>query len=701
MFGVLFNVVATKFGAYTLFLAPEYLGELSKTSFGIVGFTVGIFLMSWHITTFIVHSKRIPFLGGIRNAFLIYCLNNSLLPLIYLVTYCWLTFNHLTVDEYMTAWQALTCLLVFVFGLSLAVFISFLYFFNVDKSVIKEILGLSTGHAMLQSIVPYDSLDAEVDFLQADTYWSSIAKLSPIAKTSTYDIRLLNKVLRRHHRNAIFAIVVTIIIITIIGYNSQHSFFIIPAAASFVLLFSLVLMLVGIFKYLTRSWEFLGWLGVLAVISLLVYCKVINMSTEANGLDYSVAPFEYNYATLQEVSNATNYRQDIDAELKRLDEWKAKYYPDSKPNVVIITASGGGSRSAYWTLEALQYADSITKGSLYKNTLLISGASGGMIGATYWQAIRTKNNEHYLPEFQENIGKDLLNPIVFHMASVDFIAARNRINFQHHIVKNNAANAFEQTLLQNTNGYLAGNLGNWRTSILAHQSPLFVINGTIANDGRKLMMSPLGITYLTRQHDSWQDNHPVIDAVDFRAIMRHHKADSLFITSALRMNATFPVILPLTELPTQPKIEIIDAGLRDNFGAEVALRYIFCVQDWLKANANKVIFLQIRDTKPFEPSEFESHPSFAGQVLAPLTTLQNKWSSIQTYGQQYAIQLLEKALLPNQLVYETLYYDIRKSTDKKVSLNFHLTASDKRNLSNAIDISANQATFHYLQTLFP
>lgn len=698
---MLLNVVATKFGAYTLFLAPEYLGELSAKSFGIVGFTVGIFIMSWHITTFIVHSKRIPFLGGIRNAFLKYSWNNSVLPSVYLVTYCVITFVHLREDEFMSLGQTILCLLAFLLGLALAIAISFLYFFNVDRSVIKEILGLGNTSEKLKNIVPYDTLDAEVDFIQADYYWSTVTKLEPISNTSNYDYRLLNKALRRHHRNAIFAIVVTVILITIIGYNSQHAFFIIPAAASFILLFSLILMLVGAFKYFARSWEFVGWMGIFAIVSLMVKYKWVHLSTEANGINYDAIPFVYSYSSLQEVSNQANYQEDILAELSRLNSWKQQFYPDSKPNVVIITASGGGSRSAYWTMEALQYADSLTNGQLYQNTLLISGASGGMIGATYWQAIRIHDSNYYAQIHQDNIGKDLLNPLVFHMASVDFIAARNELELQNHIVKNNGANAFEQTLLQNSNYYLAGNLGNWRKSILAHQSPNFVINATIANDGRKLMMSPLGVTYLMRFDNSWQDDRPVIDAVDFRRIMQQHNADSLFITSALRMNATFPVILPLTVLPTQPKIEIIDAGLRDNFGAEVAMRYIHTFQEWLRENANKVIVLQLRDTKPFEPSEFEAHPSFASQLLAPLTTLQQKWSSIQTFGQQYGIQLLENALLPDQLVYETLYYDIRKSTDKKVSLNFHLTASDKSNLSDALFIPSNQKTFHYIQTLFP
>ena len=46
------------FGAHSLFLAPEYFGNISPLSTAIVGITSGVFIMSWNITTFILHSDR-------------------------------------------------------------------------------------------------------------------------------------------------------------------------------------------------------------------------------------------------------------------------------------------------------------------------------------------------------------------------------------------------------------------------------------------------------------------------------------------------------------------------------------------------------------------------------------------------------------------------------------------------------------------
>src|SRR5690606_457869 len=79
--------LASHFGAETLFLAPEYLGRINFVSMLLLGAAMGIFIMAWHITTFIIHSARMPFIGAARQSFLKYCINNSLLPLIFFITY--------------------------------------------------------------------------------------------------------------------------------------------------------------------------------------------------------------------------------------------------------------------------------------------------------------------------------------------------------------------------------------------------------------------------------------------------------------------------------------------------------------------------------------------------------------------------------------------------------------------------------------
>ena len=58
------------YGADGLFFSPEYLGNVNIWSGAIVGVALGVFIMSWNITTFILHSKRCRFLATTTQPFL-------------------------------------------------------------------------------------------------------------------------------------------------------------------------------------------------------------------------------------------------------------------------------------------------------------------------------------------------------------------------------------------------------------------------------------------------------------------------------------------------------------------------------------------------------------------------------------------------------------------------------------------------------
>ena len=65
------------FGADSLFLAPEYLGNVNLLSSAFVGVSIGMFIMSWNISTFILFSRHFRFLSATTNPFLKYCINKK------------------------------------------------------------------------------------------------------------------------------------------------------------------------------------------------------------------------------------------------------------------------------------------------------------------------------------------------------------------------------------------------------------------------------------------------------------------------------------------------------------------------------------------------------------------------------------------------------------------------------------------------
>ena len=81
------GVFAKNFGIMFLFVDPEYLGNVSFTSFLLLGGAFGAFLMAWNIASYILNAYQFPFLATARNPFGNYCINNSLTPLIFIAIY--------------------------------------------------------------------------------------------------------------------------------------------------------------------------------------------------------------------------------------------------------------------------------------------------------------------------------------------------------------------------------------------------------------------------------------------------------------------------------------------------------------------------------------------------------------------------------------------------------------------------------------
>lgn len=355
--------------------------------------------------------------------------------------------------------------------------------------------------------------------------------------------------------------------------------------------------------------------------------------------------------------------------------------------------SGGGSRAAYWTFRTLQYLDSATNGKLFKNTVLIAGASGGLIGATYWRSVHDaylqgKIKNPYDPKYQENIGKDLLNAIIFSLASVDLISPFNKISLGGYSYTRDRGYAMEQEMIRNTEGLLDKNIGYFRQREAAGIIPQLIINGTIINDGRKLMISNQPVAYLTQPEYSLNDDFPPIDAVDFAAFFSAQDPYNMRLTSALRMNATFPFVLPVVRLPSQPRMNIMDAGLRDNFGSEVATRYIFTMRDWLLNNAGNVICLEIRDTREYDVSSSSDQATLGGMVTDPFFVIQNKWEAFQSYGHGF-LKDFSPFFLGSKLKYVTFQY-VPKESKKVVALNFHLSHREKEDLYQSLNHIGNQ-----------
>src|SRR6187399_3285469 len=116
------------FGADSLYLAPEYLGNVNSFSSAIVGASVAMFIMSWNISTFILFSKHFRFLAATTNPFLKYCINNSIIPGLFLIFYFIKAYHFIHAKELVSATEILFLFGGFASGLILILAASLIYF---------------------------------------------------------------------------------------------------------------------------------------------------------------------------------------------------------------------------------------------------------------------------------------------------------------------------------------------------------------------------------------------------------------------------------------------------------------------------------------------------------------------------------------------------------------------------------------------
>lgn len=203
-----------------------------------------------------------------------------------------------------------------------------------------------------------------------------------------YPAAFIESVLQRHHFSAVIAIFIAFVFLVAVGFISDMRLFQLPAAASIILFFSLIIAFAAALTIFLKTWTIPVIVLLFFLIQGLYQYDVLNIRNKAYGLNYSKENEwpQYARATIVGMTDAALVEQDRQVYIQRLEKWKAQQ-SDAKPVLFIINTSGGGSRSATFTFHILKQLDSISSGKLLQQTFLITGASGGMLGAAFYREL--------------------------------------------------------------------------------------------------------------------------------------------------------------------------------------------------------------------------------------------------------------------------------------------------------------------------
>jgi hypothetical protein len=226
--------------------------------------------------------------------------------------------------------------------------------------------------------------------------------------------------------------------------------------------------------------------------------------------------------------------------------------------------------------------------------------------------------------------------------------------------------------------------------------PMLILSPTIVNDGRRLIIASQPVSYLTQAYHMNGNKLALPEDVEFSRLFEKQDASNLKYASALRMNATFPYILPIATLPSDPPIEVMDAGIRDNFGLKTTLQYLFTFKDWINENTSGVIILQVRDL-PKNKSLSDDSRTLFGNFSAPVGSIYGNMTKTHDYNHE---QMLRYELAWFDQNIQLVTFELAQEKESVISLSWHLTKAEKKHISNALNDPYFKEEFNRLQAIF-
>lgn len=712
LFGMITNNVAPNYGLSYLFLGPEYFNKISFLSYFMVGFSCGGFIMAYNIASFIKNAYRFPFLASLRFPFMKYCLNNFVIPIVFVTLYCFQIYFFLKGEDIMSTAEILVRILAFLFGISFFLFLSFTYFFKGNKDIFK-LYGIQhkiekplKAEKIIITGERNPRLIKESRDWYVETYFSTPTTIRLVRSVQHYKKEMLKNVIKQNHHVAFIFQMISIVSLLVLGIFGEINAFEIPAGASIFLLFTIFIMLLSSFY---RWWG--GWS--IPVFILFLFCfnyihKIDFFSVDhAYGLNYHTKLADYSYDNFKNNDKKDDwFEQDISQMLNILNKWKQKNTsltePLKKPKIVFINTSGGGLRSSLWTFYTLQYTDSLLNGKLLDQTQLITGSSGGMIGAAYLRELflqkqKNKINSYYYKKYLTNISNDILNPIAFKIATSEWLFPMQNFILDGNKYPKDRAYAFENKLEENTNNAFNKRLSDYQLPEADAAIPMMIFSPSIVNDGRKLLISSQHISFLTQNVRTNKTSYnKLFDAIEYSRFFEQQDAPKILFSSVLRMSATFPYISPVVSLPSEPRIEIMDAGLRDNFGLETTLRFIKIFDDWIADNTSGIVIIQIRDKHKNSPIEENPSQTLIEALGRPMASFYGNLFDVQDYNQNALIQMADywcKSKI------EFVDLQLRNEKNDHISLSWHLTNKEKKKVAASIYLPENQEAINRITEL--
>ncbi|PCJ83934.1 MAG: phospholipase [Flavobacteriales bacterium] len=719
LLGFVTQLLAARYGAPNLFLAPEYLNAVGFWSYFIIGLSLGIFIMAYNIASYTSNGSKFSFIVTLNRPFLKYSGNNTFFPLTFLFIYIFFIVQFHRENEMHQSLLLLLDIIGLVGGIFVFLVLGYVYFFSTNKNIFTLFkLKKDKNGKLIRNPKDIPPLKRKWWQLQAplstanewrvETYFANPWSIRLARGSEHYPKELLIRVFNQNHLNATRFEITVFLLLLAIGFFRENHYFQIPAGASIVLIMAMFLIIISVLKSWLSGWSTIVFVAIILIINQFSKHDQFSYANYAYGMDYTGKKAAYTDAVINGLkNNSKNYQEDFIHTVEILHNWRlanSKYslMRKQKPRLVIVNCSGGGLRSAMWTFHAMAYVDSILNGALLNHTQMITGSSGGMLGAAYLRELYLQSKTDstiniYDDKYLDNISKDLLNPVGFAIAVNDLFIRLQKFQDGEYIYTKDRGYAFEQAFNKNTGWALNKRLSDYTEPEAKGLIPMMLMAPTITSDARRMLIASQPVSYLTNNNPLKNvTNMPSTESIEFSRFFAEQNPGNLRFTSALRINATFPYITPTASMPSEPVIHLMDAGVRDNFGMKITLRYIYAFRNWISSNTSGVVIVQIRDKSKERKIKDVRTSSKLESLFTPLGTVYNNITTVHNYNQD---ELLQYASLWFDGQIDVVSFQLKNEGEERISLSWHLTNKEKRQILQAIELPENQQSIEKLKEL--
>ncbi len=677
-----------------------------------MGLLTAGFTMAFHITSYITDGHRFSFVGALSNPFKKFTINNSIIPIAFLITYVYQVIAFQISNEYSTPAILAKNLAGFFSGYILMTLSFSLYFRFTNKDIFRYMVCRIDEKIKQNVKVTRASAMKKLDIVRkkqvrVDYYLNGSLKPTPVEENIFYDKATVLQVFDQNHFNLVIIELFIFAMVLVLGIFKDYPTFQIPAACSFMTFLTIFVMLSGAFSFWFGGWSATAGLVIFLFVNHLVGEDFFSKKYEAFGLNYDTTPAEYSIATLQKELDRTAMEADRQVVLAQLKNWRNKFDSEAKPKMVFLCASGGGKRASLWTLSALQVADSLTNGKLIENSVLITGASGGLIGASYFRELKLREKlgedvDPYGAIHRQKISSDNLNPLIFSLLANDLFVGFTKFEYAGKAYQRDRAFTFEDQLNQITEGLMDKPIKAYAEVEGKGITPMVILAPTVVNDGRKVYIASKSVSFMNSEERNFNDYKQLkVSGIDFMRFFKEQDSEDLRFLSALRMSATFPYITPNTTLPTDPPIQIMDAGISDNFGMSDAIRFLYAFHEWVAENTSGVIFISIRDSPKLATILPKSGQTIVDDLTQPISSVYNNFENFQDINSDMLIgqahSWFDLPIDRIDLQYQSENYvpilqkmDSIRQNSTRASLSWRLTTREKDGIYNGITSDRNK-----------